>query len=144
MLREQTHDKDTNMFSSIPLLIISFVLYNVIAVFGGAGGAPLDSEMFSMNMMSGGRFVLTAGDLLIVVSLALLFVEIIKSTRSSSASVVDHLLSTGVFILFLVEFLLVPAAATSVFFILMLMSLLDLLAGFSVSIRSAGRDVTFN
>jgi hypothetical protein len=144
MLREQTYDKDTNMFSSIPLLIISFVLYNVIAVFGGAGGAPLDGEMFSMNMMSGGRFALTAGDLLIVVSLALLFVEIIKSTRSSSASVVDHLLSTGVFILFLVEFLLVPAAATSVFFILMLMSLLDLLAGFSVSIRSAGRDVTFN
>jgi steroid 5-alpha reductase family enzyme len=130
------------MFSSIPLLIISLVLYNIVAVFGGAGGAPLEAEMFSMNMMSGGRFTLNTGDLLIVVSLVLLFVEIIKSTRSSNASVVDHLLSTGVFILFLVEFLLVPAAATSVFFILMLMSLLDLLAGFSVSIRSAGRDVS--
>jgi hypothetical protein len=132
------------MLFNIPLLIISFVLYNVVAVFGAAGGSPLAAEVFSMSMMSGGRFSLTTGDLLIVVSLALLFVEILKSTRSSNASVVDHLLSTGVFILFLVEFLLVPSAATSVFFILMLMSLLDLLAGFSVSIRSAGRDVTYN
>jgi hypothetical protein len=74
----------------------------------------------------------------------LLFVEVLKSTRSNNASVVDHLLSTGVFIVFLVEFLLVPSAATSVFFILMLLALLDVLAGFSVSIRSAGRDVTYN
>lgn len=129
------------MLGTIPLLAISFVLYNVVAVFGGGA---LDAEMFSMNMMSGGRFSLSSGDLLIVGSLALLFVEIIKSTRSSNASVVDHLLSTGVFILFLVEFLLVPAAATPVFFILMLMALLDLLAGFSVSIRSAGRDVSIH
>ncbi len=132
------------MLSSIPLLAISLVLYNLVAVFGGAGGSPLDAQMFSMNMMSGGLFSLDMGDLLIVVSLALLFVEVLKSTRSNNASVVDHLLSTGVFIVFLVEFLLVPSAATSVFFILMLLALLDVLAGFSVSIRSAGRDVTYN
>ncbi|MGL4489945.1 MAG: hypothetical protein ACRCU5_10940 [Rhizobiaceae bacterium] len=133
------------MLSHIPLLAISFILYNIVAFTSGASGAdPLAAQMFSMNMMSGGRFSLTMGDLLIVISLALLFVEIIKSTRSSNASVIDHLLSTGVFILFLVEFLLVPAAATSVFFILMLMALLDLLAGFSVSIRSAGRDVSIH
>ena len=35
----------------------------------------------------------------IVLSLVLLFVEILKSTRSSNASVADHMLSTGVFIL---------------------------------------------
>jgi hypothetical protein len=133
------------MLTSIPLLAISLVLYNIVAFATGATGSnPLDAQMFAMNMMSGGRFTLTMGDLLIVVSLALLFVEIIKSTRSSNASVVDHLLSTGVFIVFLVEFLLVPAAATSVFFILMLMALVDLLAGFSVSIRSAGRDVSIH
>jgi hypothetical protein len=47
-----------------------------------------------------------------------------------------------VFILFLVEFLLVGAAASSLFFILMLMSLVDVVAGFTVSITAAGRDVT--
>lgn len=132
------------MLTAIPLMIVSFVLYNVLALGSTVTSGGLSSEIFSMSMMSGGRFSLNYGDLLIVFSLMLLFIEVLKSTRSSNASVVDHLLSTGVFILFLVEFLLVPAAATSTFLILMLMSLLDLLAGFSVSIRSAGRDVNLH
>ena len=73
-----------------------------------------------------------------------MFFEILKSTRTSNASVLDHLLSTFVFVAFLVEFLVIPAAATSVFFLLMIMALIDVMAGFSVSIRSAGRDVSFN
>lgn len=132
------------MLTAIPLMIVSFVLYNVLALGSTVTSGGLSSEIFSMSMMSGGRFSLNYGDLLIIFSLMLLFIEVLKSTRSSNASVVDHLLSTGVFILFLVEFLLVPAAATSTFLILMLMSLLDLLAGFSVSIRSAGRDVNLH
>jgi hypothetical protein len=44
-------------------------------------------------------------------------------------------------VLFLIEFLLVGAAASSVFFILMLMSIIDVIGGFTVSITSAGRDV---
>ena len=56
-------------------------------------------------------------------------------------SVVDHLLSTFVFVAFVVEFLLVKGAAHSVFFTLMVISLVDLLSGFTVSIRAAGRDV---
>ena len=55
-------------------------------------------------------------------------------------SLVDHLLSTFVFIAFLVEFLLVRGAAHSVFFTLMTMAFIDVLAGFSVSFRAAGRD----
>ena len=58
--------------------------------------------------------------------------------------VVDHLLSTFVFVAFLVEFLLVEGAAHPVFFVLMVISLIDVLAGFSVSLRAAGRDVSFN
>ena len=42
----------------------------------------------------------------------------------------------------LIEFLLVGAAASSVFFILMMMTIFDVVAGFTVSITSAGRDVT--
>jgi hypothetical protein len=130
-------------FSAIPLLAISLVIYNIVVLFGGGGSGALQSPMISTTMMSGGAFSLTMGDLIVVVSLILLFFEIIKSTRTSNASVVDHLLSTGVFIVFLVEFLLVPSAATGTFFILMVMALIDLMAGFSVSIRSAGRDVNF-
>ena len=67
-----------------------------------------------------------------------------KSTRTTNSSIIDHLLSTFVFVAFLVEFLLVKGAAHSVFFILMVITLVDLLAGFSVSIRSAGRDVSIS
>ena len=95
-------------------------------------------------MMSGGVFSMTLGDLLIVIALILFFVEIVKSTRTSNASVIDHLLSTFVFVAFLVEFLLVKGAAHPVFFILMVITLVDVLAGFSVSIRSAGRDISVN
>jgi hypothetical protein len=134
------------MLSLIPLMVIPFVLYNLISFgFVEANGAtPFAADFFSMHMMSGGVFTLTLGDLLILISLIFLFFEIIKSSRTSNASVIDHLLSTLVFVAFLVEFLLVKSAATPVFFILMTMAFIDVLAGFSVSIRSAGRDVNFN
>lgn len=135
------------MLGGIPLLIVPFILYNLglAGSFGQAEGADVwATEIFSLRMMSGGVFSLTTGDLLIVVALLFLFVEIVKSTRTSNASVVDHLLSTFVFVAFLVEFLLVRAAAHSVFFTLMVIALVDVLAGFSVSLRSAGRDVNLS
>jgi hypothetical protein len=136
----------TEMLSLIPLMVIPFVLYNLISFgFIAEGGAsPFAAQVFSMNMMSGGTFSLSLGDLLLLISLIMLFFEILKSSRTSNASVVDHLLSTLVFVAFLVEFLLVKSAATPVFFILMTMAFIDVLAGFSVTIRSAGRDVNFN
>ncbi len=52
------------------------------------------------------------------------------------------MLSLVVFILFLVEFLLVQGAATQIFFILMTIAFLDVIGGFVISIRTAGRDVS--
>lgn len=132
------------MLALIPLLILPFALFNlVIGGYAGPGGAdPLAGTVISMRMMSGGIWTMNWGHLLLALGLLMLFFEIIKSTASSRVSVLDHMLSTGVFILYLVQFLLVGAAAHAVFFLLMMMALIDLLAGFSVSIRSAGRDVS--
>ena len=44
--------------------------------------------------------------------------------------------------LFLVEFLLIGAASSSVFFLLLVMSAIDLTAGFTMSITSATRDMS--
>jgi len=130
------------MFGAIPLLIVPFVLYNLglLGIFGG-GDDPWASQMFSIRMMSGGVFSMTLGDLIVLIGLLLFFVEIVKSTRATNASIMDHLLSTFVFVAFLVEFLLVKGAAHSVFFILMVIALVDVLAGFSVSMRAATRDI---
>jgi hypothetical protein len=127
-----------------PLLIVPFVLYNIFAFLPFFGGRPeaWHSGLVSIPMVSGTPWAVTAGDLLLVVALVCLFIEILKSTRTGTSSIVEHMLSMVVFVLFLIEFLLVGAAASSVFFLLMVMSLIDVVAGFAVSITGAGRDVT--
>jgi hypothetical protein len=130
------------MLAAIPLLILPFALYNLamIGMFGGTAG--LNAEMLSLSMLSGATWTMRFSDLLIVVALMLLFVELLKATRTSSRALMDHLLSMVLFIAFLVEFLLLAPAATQLFFILMTISFIDVIAGFAVSMRSAGRDVS--
>ena len=132
------------MLASIPLLILPFALYNlaITGAFGSGGVAAFDNTVTSLAMLSGATWQMSVGDVLIVGSLALLFVEILKATRTSSKTLFDHILSMVLFIVFLIEFLLVAGAATDVFFILMVISFIDVVAGFTISMRTAGRDVS--
>lgn len=129
--------------AAIPLMLIPFILYNIamFGAFGGGGIEGLKATVTSVNMMSGATWTMSLGDLFIVISLVILFFEIFKATRRSSVALLDHLFSMALFVVFLVEFLLVQGAATQIFFILMLVSLVDVIAGFTVSIKSASRDV---
>lgn len=137
------------MFIALPLLAIPVVLYNLIAVAKMAGGAAtatnteLTRTLFSIPMASGASWSLTSGDLLILLSLFMLFFELLKATTSRRVAIVNHSLSMIVFIVCLVEFLLVPAFATSVFFLITMMTLLDVLAGFIVTIITARKDFDF-
>jgi hypothetical protein len=126
------------MIAAIPLMLIPFILYNLtmFGLMGSGGTSALGQQIFSLNMMSGATWTMSLGDLLF------LFLEIFKATRRSSASIMDHLFSMILFIVFLVEFLLVASAATQVFFLLMVITFIDVVAGFIISIRSAGRDVS--
>ena len=129
--------------AAIPLMLIPFILYNLamVGAFGGGGTASLETIVTSVHMMSGATWTMSLGDLFIVIALVILFLEIFKATRRSSLALIDHLFSMALFVVFLVEFLLVQGAATQIFFILMLISLVDVIAGFTVSIKSASRDV---
>jgi len=128
--------------TNFPLMALVLIVYNGLA-FGLAGeAAGWDTPVFSLRMMSDVIWTVRLGDLIIAFGLFILFFEILKATRIGRMSIIDHLLSTLVLLIFIVEFLLLPAAATSVFFILMLMVLVDVMAGFSVSIRAATRDVS--
>ncbi|AJD43243.1 hypothetical protein ACDY96_32365 [Rhizobium mongolense] len=132
------------MIAVMPLMVIPFILYNMtMAGLMGGGGIPaLQHDIMVLSMISGAIWSMALGDLFIVVALVILFFEILKATRNGSGSLVNHMLSMLVFIAFLVEFLLVQDAATQVFFILMTIALIDVIGGFAVSIRSAGRDVS--
>jgi hypothetical protein len=130
----------------VPFLVIPLILYNVFAfgILGGDAATPWMAVLFRVNMVSGTSFELDLGSTLILVALILLFFEVLKATRIGSITIWDHMLSTFVFVTYLLEFILVGAAATSVFFVLTAIALIDLLAGFAVSLRAATRDVAID
>lgn len=128
----------------IPLIFIPFVLYNVIAMLGGANVAAdtiFREPLFSIPLPSGSRWVFSWGDLVILITMSCLFIELIKSTFTSTSAMVDHGLSMLVFIACLIEFIVAKQAATSVFFFIMMAALIDVVAGFTIGMRTARRDL---
>ncbi|MBX9863995.1 MAG: hypothetical protein K2Y42_14715 [Hyphomicrobium sp.] len=139
---------------AIPLTFFVFILYNVLVLFSGSAGteggdgaaaarALLATEIFGIPMISGATWSFTWGDLILTITLFVLFAEILKATYTSTSSLVDHGLSMLVFIAALIEFIVVPQAATSVFFLVLVALLVDVIAGFTIGIRVAKRDIGF-
>lgn len=128
------------MIRSLPLLIILWMVYNGLMLAGQAPGS-LGDVLFYVPLPSNAVWPVTAGDLFVFAGVLFLYVEIFKATRSTLSSILDHTLSMLVFVLFLVEFLIAPQAGNSIFFTLTLMALIDVVAGFSVTIVAARRDI---
>ena len=134
------------LFTVFPLMIVQVIIYNVLA-FGGSTFSSveavrerLDTDFIAVPMASNVTWDITPGHALIALSLLMLFFELLKSTGTGRAAVMNHAFSMCLFIICLVEFLMLPAFATSVFFLVMMMTLLDVMAGFMVTIASARRD----
>lgn len=125
------------MILSLPWIVLSLIAYNVIVF---VTGTPFDTVILELPMISGAVWRFELGDALLTMTLILLFVEILKATRTGGNSLVDHALSIIVFIICIIEFLVVPEAATSLFFLITIIALIDVVAGFSVTIRAARRD----
>ena len=122
-----------------PLLVIPFAIYNMIAFL--MPGLNWTDKIATIHLMSGQDWTVTTEDVLIAFAILLLAGEIMKATRISTRSIVDHILSLLLFIAMLVEFLLVKQAGSSTFFILMVTSIVDVVAGFTVTTRTAQRDL---
>ena len=122
-----------------PLLLVPFAIYNIVAFL--LPGVGWTTEVTTVQMVSGQPWVLNAGDILLAFAILLLAVEIMKATRIGIRTIVDHILSMALFIAMLVEFLLVAKAGTSTFFLLLTISLVDVLDGFIVSMRTSLRQV---
>jgi hypothetical protein len=124
-----------------PLLIIPFAIYNIVAFILSAPDTIWTTDAYSVTMTSGQIWKLTWEDIIVAGSIFLLWIEVIKSTQIGIRAIVDHVLSMLLFVAMLVEFLLVKAAGTSTFFLLMVIAIVDVLAGFIISIRSSQRQV---
>lgn len=133
------------MFRVFPLLIIPVLIY-MLLVFGGgiAGHADVARFLaggFDIRMFSGDSWHLSWGDLLLLLTLALLFVEILKATRTTSREIINHGLSMLTMVLALVCFITLKEFSTSTFFFIVVMTLFDVVAGYSISIVAAEHDL---
>ena len=136
---------------TIPLTLIPFLLYNAVAfrwfddlepvLDQGYNVTPWAAVLFSIPLPSGLLVPFDVATLLLASTLVLLFVEIIKATRTSTLSLVDHSLSLLILVAYLIEFLSVQEAATPLFFLLMTITFLDVIAGFIITLSGARRDV---
>lgn len=129
------------MLAAIPLTLIPLIVFNVIGF--AVGGDPWAAEIFTLTMVSGVQWTMTLGDLMIVLAILILFLEIVRAARPGPNTIYNHIVSTVVLVVFIVEFIVVAAAANSLFFILTVIALFDVVAGFTISIRTATRDIAF-
>lgn len=121
-----------------PLLIIPFAIYNMIAFL--LPGIGWSQEIIRVPLMSGADWSCTPGELLVAFAAIVLWFEILKAMRINPRSIIDHLLSTLLLIGMTAEFLLVKEAASGTFFLLLVISFVDVVAGFTM-IRIAPRPV---
>jgi hypothetical protein len=135
------------MIRVFPLLLLPVILYNLIALGGGVILHHDIQDMLSYNhaltitMFSGDQWKFSFGDFLILVTLLLLFVEIVKATRTTKHEIVNHGLSLLTFIVALIEFIAVKGFATTPFFFVTMMALFDVVAGYTISIVAAEHDL---
>lgn len=101
----------------------------------------LNHVLFHLNLPSGALWKPTWGDFMVLLGVVFLYIELFKSTRTSEATIVDHLLSTFVLIFYLTAWLIYEWAGNSVFLILTGMAFLDVIAGFTITISAARRDL---
>lgn len=131
--------KGPSIIAQLPLLILALAVYNA-AMFAGYDFNTTAGFM-RVQLISGAMWSMGWNDALLVGGLALLFIELMKSTRAGTSVTLEHVFSMIVFIAFLVEFLVVKGAGTNTFLMLGLMSLIDVMAGYAISIAVARKEM---
>lgn len=125
-------------YRQTPLIGIIAVIYLIVAaVFETA----LGKTIFDLKLPSGADWKFSVSDLFLILSLLLLYLEILKSTRSTRGQIVEHIVSMLVFVGCLLLFLLVRQSGTTTFLLITAMAAIDVIAGFTVSIVAARRDM---
>ena len=130
---------------AFPMILIAVLAYNLV-VFGGAttghDTASLLGWNFPLTVFSGDVWKVTLGDGLVALALLLLFAETVNAARTSHRDILNHALSLVTFIGALVEFIALKGFGTSVFFLITAMCLFDVVAGYTIAIIAAKRDLS--
>jgi len=133
------------LFRSIPLLIIPGGIYNLLALLESQRGTILEDRGIPIPLPHDVFLPYSIADFITTIAIVLLFFEIVKSTSVADISIFEHIVSTLVFSVFMAELMLVPElAGTPTFVFLTLMSFIDVIAGFTITITAARRDFNIN
>jgi len=130
------------MYQMFPLLGISLIVFAVLTLTGAAGAEWYEITFVQLPMVSSDIWNVTWGDVFLLSSMGLLFVELLRATKTGSESIMNHALSVVVFVAALLLFIIVPGFGNSVFFLFMSMTFLDFMAGFIVTTVTARRDLS--
>jgi hypothetical protein len=126
-------------FDIFPLLSLPMIYYNVMVFFvigldPAAVNAWLGGSAFQLTMFSGAVWSMTQADVILAAGMGLLFIETLKSIGSPMLSLVNHGIAVMTLLVYVVEFISIPGFTTSVFFLLALMQLIDVIAGYTITI----------
>ena len=129
----------------LPLLAIALLFYNLVFLIGFSGAPDsfhdwMNYPLFTIGMFSGDKWAVSFTDVFLGLSLMLLFVEMTKATRTDSLAIINHGLSMLVAVVCIIEFIAVRGFSNSTFFLLLLMTIFDVVAGFTITIVAAKRD----
>jgi hypothetical protein len=125
----------------VPLFVFVVLLYVIMAFVLPEGALELGAKhLFEMQLPSEAVWKPSWSGIFIMFGVVILYFEVVKSTKTNTLASIEHVFSIGVFILALMLFLLYKPTGTSTFLIITLMSLLDVVAGLSISIAAARRD----
>lgn len=116
-----------------PLLLIPLAIYNIVVFL--MPGVSMTETLFNVPLMSGAEWPVTLGDILLSIAALFLLLEVIRGAAPGAKLVMDHLLSFVVLAAAAAEFLLLPKFASSTFFLLTLLALVDFLSGLAQRAR---------
>ena len=127
------------MLGTFPLMALVIIVYNALVYLTGI---DLTAPVFEVALVSGAIWTVSVNDIIVFIGLILLFLELIGATRTGASTIVNHALSMLVLLVALIEFIVLPQFGHSTFFLLVLLTLFDVIAGFTVTITAARRDFT--
>jgi hypothetical protein len=116
-----------------PLLLIPLAIYNIIVFL--MPGVSFAEPLVTVPLMSGAPWPVTLSDVLLALGILMLLLEVMKGARPGAKYLTDHLLSLIVFGGAIAEFLLWPRFASSTYFLLALLALVDFLSGVSLRVQ---------
>ncbi|MDQ7064388.1 MAG: hypothetical protein Q9P90_09070 [candidate division KSB1 bacterium] len=130
----------------LPTLFLPGLIYTGIKAYAFYNG-PMDllsKPLFHLPLPDNKTCILNVSDGIIILGLFMLYFEIIKSTDVRNIQIIEHIFSFLLVLIFFLEFLLAPFAADSTLVILLMMAILDLIAGITVTITATRKDISIS